>query len=374
MAEVVLNGIGKRFGATEVIRDLTLSVRDGELFALLGPSGSGKSTLLHLIAGLEAPSSGCILFDGRDVTALQPRERDIALVFQSYALYPHMTVADNLAFPLRVAKRGTHADRRTIQQAVKRVADSLGLGSVLERRPGELSGGQRQRVALGRAIIRQPAVFLLDEPLSNLDVQLRANMRAELRRLHEQLKITMIYVTHDQIEALAVADRVAVLDRGRLQQVGTPAELYQTPANLFVATFIGHPAMNLLEAHVADGAVTSGPIRIPLPTTQAESLRSRNTQSVTLGLRPEQIRVTAWEAGARADEDRLAATVREIESTGAQTWVTCELAAPNVPVIVGLAEEALRIKPGATAALSFRAARPHLFDPMTGLRLGEEAS
>src|SRR5512139_4113632 len=226
MAEVRLEGLRKRFDGPDIVRGLTVTIRDGEFFAVVGPSGCGKSTLLHLLAGLESPTAGRILFDGRDVTTLAPQHRDVALVFQSYALYPHMTVEENLAFPLRVGPRRGRLDRAGIAGEVRRIAELLGLTELLNRRPRELSGGQRQRVALGRALIRKPQVFLLDEPLSNLDARLRTGMRAELRRLHDQLKITMIYVTHDQTEAMTLADRVAVLHDGALAQVGTPKELY----------------------------------------------------------------------------------------------------------------------------------------------------
>ena len=226
MAEVILEAPRKRIGRLDVLPGLSLRIHDGEFFTLVGPSGSGKSTLLHLIAGLESPTAGRILFDTRDVTRLTPRERDVAVVFQSYALYPHMTVAQNLAFPLNVVPRHLRRTRTEIEDEVARVADVLGLTPLLSRHPRQLSGGQRQRVALGRALIRQPRVFLLDEPLSNLDAQLRAEMRTELRRLHDELRVTMIYVTHDQTEAMTLADRVSLLDRVRVQQVGSPEELY----------------------------------------------------------------------------------------------------------------------------------------------------
>ncbi len=342
MAEVRLEGLCKRAGSAEIIPDLTLTIHDGEFFVLVGPSGCGKSTLLHLIAGLDAPTTGRIWFDGRDVTLLAPRERDIALVFQSYALYPHMTVAENLAFPLRVGPRTADLDRQRIEEEVGRVAGLLGLEPLLGRRPRELSGGQRQRVALGRALIRKPSVFLLDEPLSNLDAQLRAGMRAELRRLHDELGITMIYVTHDQTEAMTLADRLAVLDHGRLQQVGTPQDLYDLPGNVFVAGFIGYPSMNTFEASVDGQEAVAGSIRMPIPA--GATLDHGN--AVTLGVRPEDIRVqTIKGSGAISDNERKSGTrevigaVRLIEPTGGQIWVTCEVGPYDRPASVRAREE-----------------------------------
>src|SRR5579884_2397155 len=318
MAEVRLVGVQKRIGPVEIIGDLTLDVRDGEFFTLLGPSGSGKSTLLHLIAGLDRPTAGRILFDGADVAELAPRERDVAVVFQSYALYPHMTVAENLAFPLHVGRRRRGLDERMIEREVRRIAALLSLEALLDRRPRQLSGGQRQRVALGRALIRHPRVFLLDEPLSNLDVQLRAEMRAELRRLHDELGITMIYVTHDQVEAMTLADRVAVLDRGRLQQVDAPRALYDSPRNVFVAGFVGHPAMNTLEAEVHRQEAVAGPLRVRLRPDVGPWYDRRR---VRIGLRPEDVHIVS-EPGEPAD---TLAAVRLIEPTGGQTWVTCDV-------------------------------------------------
>ncbi len=371
MAEVTLENITKRFGTTEIIPDLTLTVRDGELFTIVGPSGCGKSTLLHLIAGLDPPTSGRILFDGQDVTELPPRERDVAMVFQSYALYPHMTVAENLSFPLRVARRKSGLDRRQITEELRRVAELLGLGTVLERRPRELSGGQRQRVALGRALIRKPRVFLLDEPLSNLDAQLRAGMRAELRRLHDDLQITMIYVTHDQTEAMTLADRLAVLDGGRLQQVGTPQDLYARPANLFVAQFIGSPPMNLLDGLVQGGRIRAGPINVPIPSDVRVVPEG---ERVTLGIRPEEIHVekasTSSEQVASPGSASLG-VIRLVEPTGGHTWVTVEVAGPDgAGTLVGLADRKTKAKPGDRVAVSLVGAACQLFDSRTGRHLG----
>jgi len=254
VAEILLDAVTKRFGRVEAVRELTLRVQEGELLVLLGPSGCGKSTALRIVAGLEAPTSGSVWIGGRRVDGVEPGDRDLAFVFQTYALYPHKSVAENLAFPLRVRK----VPRDEVEARVRDVAALLGIEDLLGRRPRELSGGQRQRVALGRAIVRQPRAFLMDEPLSNLDARLRVEMRSEIRRLQQRLGTTTVYVTHDQVEAMTLGDRVAVLRQGRLQQVGTPREVYERPANRFVAGFVGSPAMNLVRIHVertGDGAV-----------------------------------------------------------------------------------------------------------------------
>ena len=388
MAEVRLEGLQRRVGSVEIIPDLTLTVHDGEFFTLVGPSGCGKSTLLHMIAGLDCPTSGRILFDGREVTGLAPRERDVALVFQNYALYPHMTVAENLAFPLRVGARAGTPSTDSIQCEVRAVARQLALESLLERRPRELSGGQRQRVALGRALIRRPSVFLLDEPLSNLDAQLRSGMRTELRRLHDELGITMIYVTHDQTEAMTLSDRLGVLDHGRLQQVGTPQDVYDRPRTAFVAGFIGHPSMNTLDAHIEGDQAVAGSIRMPIPMEVVLETGSE----VTIGVRPEEIvvdnrlaegfardvgRASGHHAG-QHDGQPLTGTVRLVEPTGGQVWVTCEVgqretaAEPRygAPTLIGLAGKQFKGRPGDQVAVSLAGARPHFFDATTGRRLG----
>ncbi|MGQ0812544.1 MAG: ABC transporter ATP-binding protein [Nitrospiraceae bacterium] len=371
MAEVKIEKLSKRFRQTEVIIDLTLTVHEGELFTIVGPSGCGKSTLLHVLAGLETPTEGRILFDGEDVTMLSPRSRDVALVFQNYALYPHMTVEENLAFPLLVGKRlQGKPSRDDIVRQVRGVAEMMGLSSVLERRPRELSGGQRQRVALGRALIRQPRVFLLDEPLSNLDAQLRAGMRAELRRLHDELRATMICVTHDQTDAMTLSDRVAVLDRGRLQQLGHPRELYDRPANVFVAGFIGSPAMNLMEAELQNGSIRTGPLRVPIP--HLVQPRDDGT-AVTLGIRPEHVHVTSKDGSPTqpGQTPEIPGFIRLIEPTGGQTWVTVEIGtAPNIRTVTGLAASEIQAKTGDRVGLSVMPTHLHLFDPITGLRRG----
>ena len=269
MGQIELKGVTKRFGDAEVIPPLDLSIAEGEFVVFVGPSGCGKSTLLRLIAGLEDTTAGVIEIDGHDATDLPPAKRRLAMVFQSYALYPHMSVARNIAFPLKMAG----LDRAEIARKVKAAADVLNLTAYLDRKPGQLSGGQRQRVAIGRAIVREPAAFLFDEPLSNLDAALRVNMRLEISELHQSLKTTMVYVTHDQVEAMTMADKIVVLQAGRIEQVGTPMQLYRTPANLFVAGFIGSPKMNFI--------------------TGAEAAKH---QAQTIGIRPEHLGIS-HEAG-----------------------------------------------------------------------------
>ncbi|AZO26531.1 MULTISPECIES: ABC transporter ATP-binding protein [Mesorhizobium] len=270
MGNITLKNVSKSFGSTTIIPNIDLNIEDGEFVVFVGPSGCGKSTLLRLIAGLEDTSGGTISIDGRDVTQEAPAKRKLAMVFQSYALYPHMTVAKNIAFPLKMAGE----DQATIDKKVKDAARVLNLTNYLERRPGQLSGGQRQRVAIGRAIVRQPSAFLFDEPLSNLDAALRGTMRLEISELHHQLKTTMVYVTHDQVEAMTMADKIVVLNAGNIEQVGSPMELYRTPKNLFVAGFIGSPKMNLIEGAPADkyGAKTIGirPEHINISTTAGD--------------------------------------------------------------------------------------------------------
>ena len=281
MAEIVLERVTKTFaGDVAAVDDISLRIEDGEFMVLVGPSGCGKSTLLRLIAGLEDVDAGEIRIGERDVTDLQPRERDIAMVFQSYALYPHMSVRQNLGYGLKVRRLA----KKEADERVERVARLLRLDDLLERRPAALSGGQRQRVAMGRAIVREPQAFLMDEPLSNLDAKLRVGMRAQLASLHARLGATTVYVTHDQVEAMTLGQRVAVMRDGRIQQVDTPKELYARPVNLFVASFIGSPAMNLVEARLDGAAIEFGGHRIPLPP---EHLPETTSEQIVLGIRPE---------------------------------------------------------------------------------------
>ena len=289
MAKVRLSGIGKKFGAVEVIRDLNLEVAEGEFCALLGPSGCGKSTLLRMIAGLEDVTEGKIYFDDVDVTEELPTERGIAMVFQSYALYPHMTVEQNIGFALRVAG----APKQEAVRRIAKVANLLGLSELMHRKPAQLSGGQRQRVAIGRALVREPKVFLFDEPLSNLDALLRLQMRVEIAKLHKQLDVTMIYVTHDQVEAMTLADRIVVLDKGVVSQIGRPLDLYHRPDNKFVASFIGAPTMNFVPARVAK--VTGPEASFTISDSRNVTCRLRHSDrpqpsgAVELGVRPEHV-------------------------------------------------------------------------------------
>jgi multiple sugar transport system ATP-binding protein len=351
MAVVEIRDLRKSYGAFEVIKGVSVHVADGEFVVLVGPSGCGKSTLLRTIAGLEDISSGEISIGGKVVNELEPRERDIAMVFQTYALYPHMTVRDNMAFNLTLRK----ASDAEIAQKISEAAEILGLNELLDRKPRELSGGQRQRVAMGRAIVRQPQVFLFDEPLSNLDAQLRVQMRAEVRALHDRLKATSIYVTHDQVEAMTMADRIVVLDKGRIAQAGTPLELYDRPANRFVAEFIGSPAINMFSANVDAGRLSipsgSSRIEIALPTSVAGN-------TVDVGIRPEHF--------LRVDRDGIEGTVRVIENLGAETYVFVDANKRSlcwrIPGRPGVAV-------GEKLRLGFEPKHMHLFSTATGMRV-----
>jgi multiple sugar transport system ATP-binding protein len=304
MAEVTLRHVQKSFGPVTVIEDLDLDVEDHEFMVLVGPSGCGKSTALRMIAGLEEATGGTIEIGGRVVNDVPPKDRDIAMVFQSYALYPHMTVRENLEFGLKIRKTPATEMARLVGEA----AAILGLGEYLDRKPKQLSGGQRQRVAVGRAIVRQPAVFLFDEPLSNLDAKLRVQMRAEISRLQKQLRTTTVYVTHDQVEAMTMGHRIAVMLKGKLQQVGTPLEVYERPANLFVAGFIGTPPMNFLPGvlaglagpggDIATATVATGGLELRLPARLAAATRGQEGRRVVVGIRPENLREPGWGGGA----------------------------------------------------------------------------
>ncbi len=309
MAEIKLENVNKAFKDTVVIRDMDLTIADGEFFTFLGPSGCGKSTILNMITGLEPVTSGNIYFDNTLVNDLSPKDRDVAMVFQSYALYPHMTVYENIAFPLRMKR----IDKKTIRKDVEKVASILGLEELLHRKPKELSGGQRQRVALGRAIVRKPKVFLMDEPLSNLDARLRIGMRAELKRLHRELKTTIVYVTHDQAEAMGLSERIAVLHTGEIQQCATPLEIYTRPANTFVAGFIGSPSMNFFEADVLSGK----PLRAGCNNRvfEPEVSTAPDTDTILLGIRPEDITVSTEE------ETDTEAIVELVELEGSIVWI-----------------------------------------------------
>jgi multiple sugar transport system ATP-binding protein len=377
MARIELERITKVYpNGAAAVRDLTLAIEDGELLVLVGPSGCGKSTALRLIAGLEQPTGGSIRIGGRDVTGVPPQDRDVAMVFQSYALYPHMSVRENLGFGLRMRKRS--ADE--IAGRVDRVAEILGLGELLDRRPAQLSGGQRQRVALGRALVREPQAFLLDEPLSNLDAKLRVETRAELSRLHRRLQATMVYVTHDQEEAMTLGGRVAVLKDGILQHVAPPMELYREPNNLFVAGFIGSPAMNFFEgglrrAHGGgspvehdrqgeDGWTFEGrgfvvPIRRPSGATDG--------MPVVLGARPQEVRIVAAEDGSDPAAGFIAAEVSVVEPIGSVQIVHCTTAGGEG--VIAVTPSDVRLEPGAKVAIRIPADAAYLFSARDGMRI-----
>jgi multiple sugar transport system ATP-binding protein len=359
MARVTLDNIAKRYGALEILSNLSLTVEDGEFVALVGPSGCGKTTTLNLIAGLLELSGGEIRIGERVVNDLDPRDRDIAMVFQNYALYPTKTVYGNLAFPLQMR----HLGREEIERRVREAAALLDITHLLERRPRELSGGQQQRVALGRALVRKPSVFLMDEPLSNLDAKLRVQMRAELKRFHQDLRATIIYVTHDQLEAMTMADRMAVMHGGALQQYDTPERVFARPANIFVAGFVGSPAMNLLPAHVeADGLRGEGGWHLKLDSATAASARAATSGEVTLGVRHSGLTMHG-----APRPDAIEGRVFTVEPTGDHTFVHVRVGAANV--VIG-------VPPGQhpavdeTAWLTADMSSLHLFDSRTGQRLG----
>ena len=353
MASVAIREVRKAFGSVQIIRGVSVDIEDGEFVILVGPSGCGKSTLLRMIAGLEQISGGDIAIGNRIVNDVPPKERDIAMVFQNYALYPHMTVRDNMAFSLKLKD----APRAEIDTRVKRAAEILDLGKLLDRYPRQLSGGQRQRVAMGRAIVRDPAVFLFDEPLSNLDAKLRVQMRTEIKELHQRLKTTTVYVTHDQIEAMTMADKIVVMHDGRVEQIGAPLDLYDDPANLFVAGFIGSPAMNFIEGTLstAGGApsVVAGTVRLPLMKAPA----SADGRPVVYGFRPEHIMLA---------DDGVPAEVVVVEPTGSEIQVMAKIAGKDV---TALFRERHPFKPGSTIHLKPRADLAMLFDKETGQRL-----
>ncbi len=357
MASVELRDIRKSYASLDVIHGISLDITDGEFIALVGPSGCGKSTLLRMIAGLEEITDGDILIGGTVVNSMTPRERNIAMVFQSYALYPHMTVAENMGFNLKLAGQ----PKNVIDERVAEAARMLDLGKLLDRKPSQLSGGQRQRVAMGRAVVRNPAVFLFDEPLSNLDAKLRVQMRSEIKALHQKVGTTSIYVTHDQIEAMTLADRVVVLNHGRIEQQGTPLELYKTPANLFVAAFIGSPAMNLIEG-VVDGEGDEPAARLKDGTAIriAASRNVKRGQSVTIGLRPEHIGSTV------GGDISLSGRTVLVEPTGAQTHVVFELAGDQVTAVV---DGEQLVKVNTLFAATVHHERVHVFDRASGLAL-----
>lgn len=356
MASVTLSNVKKSYGSLEIIHGVRLSIEDGEFIALVGPSGCGKSTLLRMIAGLEEITDGDVLIGGKVVNELTPRERNIAMVFQSYALYPHMTVAENMGFNLRLSG----ATKQVIAERVAEAARMLDLVPLLDRKPAQLSGGQRQRVAMGRAVVRNPAVFLFDEPLSNLDAKLRVQMRSEIKTLHQKVGTTSIYVTHDQIEAMTLADRIVVLNQGRVEQEGTPLELYKTPANLFVAAFIGSPAMNILDGTVeGEGGEPAARLGDGTAIRIAPDRKVKRGQAIKVGLRPEHL---SPGTGGTA----LAGQTLLVEPTGAQTHVVFDLAGQPVTAIV---DGEYPARYGARFEANISADQVHVFDRESGIAL-----
>jgi multiple sugar transport system ATP-binding protein len=353
MASVSVTNVRKNYGHLEVLHGVDIDIEDGEFVILVGPSGCGKSTLLRMIAGLEDISGGDIAIGGRVVNQVEPKERDIAMVFQSYALYPHMTVAANMGFSLKLAK----APKEEIRRRVSEAAQILGLEKYLDRLPRHLSGGQRQRVAMGRAIVRNPQVFLFDEPLSNLDAKLRVQMRSEIKQLHQRLRTTTIYVTHDQIEAMTMADRIVVMHDGVVEQIGSPLELYDKPANLFVAGFIGSPGMNLIHGRVSGSGplefIGNGGARLPLP----DGINLRRDAEIVYGIRPEHL--MAAETGVETE-------VVLVEPTGSETQVSVRIGHDD---IIAAMRERIAVRPGDKLRLQPDLGELHLFDAATGERL-----
>ena len=357
MADVKLSGVGKAYGEVKILRGIDLEIRDGEFMVFVGPSGCGKSTLLRTIAGLEDITEGTLSIGGRVVNDVPPAERGIAMVFQSYALYPHMNLFDNMAFGLKLAK----LPQAEIDTAVNAAAKVLHIEHLLQRKPKDLSGGQRQRVAIGRAIVRQPEVFLFDEPLSNLDTALRVKMRYEFAKLHEQFKTTMVYVTHDQVEAMTLADRIVVLQAGRIEQVGAPMELYEHPCNLFVAGFIGSPGMNFIDATVVEASSSSARVAL----ARGEHIRcavdasaARIGDTVKLGVRPEHLR-------AGTPDNALQSTVTFVESLGSMTYAYCSKpgSQPGLDDVITCAVEGdRRLASGQALALGVPVDKTYLFD------------
>ncbi len=392
MAKIELDGVTKVFGSDVIaVDDVSLQIEDGEFMVLVGPSGCGKSTILRILAGLEDVTAGEVIIGDRQVTDLPPKDRDIAMVFQNYALYPHMTVEQNLGFGLKLRKM----PRDQIKARVDDAAKILGLEPLMQRKPAALSGGQRQRVAMGRAMVREPIAFLMDEPLSNLDAKLRVQMRAQLAQLHDRLQTTTVYVTHDQVEAMTLGERVAVLRDGVLQQVDTPQNLYNHPANLFVAAFMGSPPMNLVEAHVADGKVSFADFRLPLASSHP--LRNYEGRSVILGIRPADLEDTAVRSNDTLPSIEISADVTE--ELGSEVNVLFVIDAPPVAteelmaaadapdeepiVLLGDSPRAIfcarvdarsSVRPGSKIRLSVDPARFHFFDPRTGLAVSDDAT
>jgi|RhiMethySRZTD1v2_1073278.scaffolds.fasta_scaffold120386_3 multiple sugar transport system ATP-binding protein len=350
MATVEFRNVHKTFGTVEVLHGVSVDIADSEFVVLVGPSGCGKSTLLRMLAGLENITAGEIAISGRVVNTVPPKDRDVAMVFQNYALYPHMTVFQNMAFSLKLAK----APKEVMDREVLRSAKILGLEQLLHRFPRQLSGGQRQRVAMGRAIVRNPQVFLFDEPLSNLDAKLRVQMRSEIKSLHQRLKVTTVYVTHDQIEAMTMADKIVVMNSGVVEQAGPPLELYDRPANLFVAGFIGSPAMNMIEGNIADGSLrTADGTTWKLPANGS----GHHDRPTIYGIRPEHLRL---------DPEGIKASVQVVEPTGSETQVLLRVGSQSV---IAAFRDRITARPGELLPISPDPALVHLFDRQSGQRI-----
>ncbi|MCI1984391.1 MAG: sn-glycerol-3-phosphate ABC transporter ATP-binding protein UgpC [Bifidobacteriaceae bacterium] len=378
MAEVKFENVTRIYPGNDTpsVEDLNLDIKDGEFLVLVGPSGCGKSTTLRMLAGLEEVNKGSIYIGDKDVTTMQPKDRDIAMVFQNYALYPHMTVAENMGFALKIAG----VDKAEIRKKVEQAAKILDLTEFLDRKPKALSGGQRQRVAMGRAIVREPKVFLMDEPLSNLDAKLRVQTRTQIAALQHQLGVTTLYVTHDQTEALTMGDRIAVLSLGKLQQVGAPTELYDRPANVFVAGFIGSPSMNINQHQVVDGHAKIGDDTVSLPTEAVSKLTADDNSQIILGFRPEDASLATAD-----DPDAFKLLVQNTEDLGSDGYVYGQIVSDDAVKDTNAATAAtmsdqnklttVRIPPrtlpkiGETVKIHIDPAKMHLFAPSTGLRL-----
>jgi len=364
MSFLEIKDLRKKIGSNEILKGINIELEKGGFLVLVGPSGCGKSTLLNAIAGLLPPSSGDIVIDGQVVTDLHPSKRDIAMVFQSYALYPNMTVEENIAFALEM--RGVEKAQREAE--VKKVAKTLQIEHLLKRRPSQLSGGQRQRVAMGRALVRQPRVFLFDEPLSNLDAKLRVEVRAEIKALHQNTHATIVYVTHDQIEAMTLATKIVVLKEGQVQQVGTPAEIYNRPANLFVADFMGSPAMNMLKGKVSNGGIAlfgNEAIKVGMPSSVKTSLP--DGKDVILGLRPEAITDAGLADPQARSISQIEAEVTMVEPTGSDTFVTGKLDGAN---FTARTRSDVQVSLGQKFPFSFNLDKAVVFDPQTTQRIG----